>query len=105
MGLSTIALSYITTPSIALWAGVLFITRIGAAAVEIGKETYLFKNINAGDSSILSLARMTMPLSYLVGPVAATVFLLFFDFRFIFFALGLIVLFGLRYALVLVDTK
>ncbi|MEK7136068.1 MAG: MFS transporter [Patescibacteria group bacterium] len=105
MGLATIALSFISGAGLAVWASLLFITRIGAASVEVAKEIYLFKRITPGDTSILSLSRMMVSFSYIIGPALATVFLAFFDFRFIFLALGIIVLLGLRPALALIDTR
>ena len=105
MSFAAMALSFITSGSIVLWAGLLFLSRVGAASVEVAKETYLFKRIGPGDTSVLSLSRMMVSFSYIIGPAAAMAFLAVFDFRFIFAALGLVVLFGLRFALALVDTK
>lgn len=103
--LATISLSFIAVPTVWLWALVLFGTRIGAAAIEIMKETYLFKNITEKDENILGLSRNLAPISYIAGPLLASLFIVYFDLKYIFLVLGLIVFYGLRYSLALKDTK
>ena len=87
------------------WALILFATRVGAATVEIMKETYLFKKISADDLDVLSLSRLTTPLALIIAPLSASIFLLFFPFRFIFLALSIIVALGLTQSLRLIDTR
>jgi len=105
MALSTIVLSYIAGAGALLWGTALCLTRIGAAAVEIMNESYFFKHIRETDAHLISLYRGTVPLGYLVGPAFATIFLLVLDLRFIFTALGFIMLLGVPLALSLRDTK
>ncbi len=104
MAFATTLIIFLPPGNIALWATVLCLTRFGAAAVEIAKETYLFKKIKHEDSSILSLSRMSISLSYIIGPLFVGLFLTIFDFKFLFAALGLVVLSGLYFAYHLVDT-
>lgn len=103
-GVATFAMSFITTPSFWLWAGILVLTRIGASIVESMKETYLFKTISAGDVGVLSISRDTIALAYITGPLFTSAFLTFYDFKFLFAFLGLVMIFGLRYSLTLRDT-
>jgi MFS family permease len=105
MALATIALSFLTESAALLWGAVLVLTRVGAAAVEIMNESYFFKHIKETDAHLISLYRGTVPLGYLVGPASATIFLLAFDLRFIFVALGLLMLAGIPLALSLRDTR
>ena len=107
MGISTGALALVTSPSVILWAGLLFITRIGASAVEEMSESYFYKQIDGTDTHLITLFRNLAPLSFLVAPVAATiVFLGFgFDYRFLFVILGMLMLLGIRYALMIKDTR
>ncbi len=77
MGLSTILLGFITIPSVALWAVLLLITRIGAAAAEIMIETYFFKTVSSRDSAALGLFRITRPISYFVAPLISILMLTF----------------------------
>lgn len=104
MALSTAALTFVSTTNVALWAVLLFITRIGASAVEIMSETYFFKKVQSSQANIISLYRATRPAAYVVGPLVASVLLIFIDFQTIFLALGVIMLSGLWFSLRLKDT-
>jgi hypothetical protein len=44
-------------------------------------------------------------MAYIIGPIIATILLTIFDIKGLFIALGLLMLYGLRYSLALVDTK
>lgn len=101
----TATLSFVTVPSVALWALLLFMTRVGASMVEIMAETYFFKHIREKDSSILGVYRATRPVGYLLAPIFATTALFFVDFRYSFLVLGIVMLFALRYSLTLDDTR
>ena len=105
IALSTSAITWLNLPNWILWAIILFLTRTGAATVEIMKETYLFKKISGINTGIISLSRINVPLSYLVGPVFASLVLLILDFKYIFLLLGLIMLLTLKFAWSLQDTK
>jgi MFS family permease len=104
-GIATVGLAFITSTNWLVWAGILSTTRIGAASIEVMKETYLFKKISGLDTGLISLSRLVVPFSYLIGPVFASLILLIFDFNYIFFFLGLLVLSGLFFAAKLEDTK
>ena len=104
-GFTTATLAFIPSTSWLIWAGLLFATRVGAASIEIMKETYLFKKIDGGDTGLISLSRIIVPFSYLVGPIFASLVLFFFNFNYIFFFLGLSVLSGLFFAIRLKDTR
>ncbi len=105
LALSTFSLSFIETGTLVVWTILLFFTRIGAAAVEIMSETYFFKKIDASDTNTLSFFRHTRPIAFVAGPLAASVFLSFFDIQYLFLALGVLMLLGIRYALLINDTK
>lgn len=104
-GGATAAIAFITVPTVWVWALVLFITRIGAASIEIMKETYLFKKIDERGDTIVSLTRSTIPLSYIIAPAAASLFLLYFPYQYLFLALALVVFLGLIPALRIKDTR
>ncbi|MFA5841809.1 MAG: MFS transporter [Candidatus Paceibacterota bacterium] len=105
LGAATASLSFIQSHAVMVWAGALFITRIGATFIETMAESYFFKHTGASDTQIISFFRNTSSFSYLVSPVIASAFLSVFDYRFIFLGLGIIMLIGLRYSLLLKDTK
>ena len=98
-------LPFITSTSFWVWAIALFATRIGASMVEITTETYFFKKIDGTDAHILSIFRNNRSIAWIAGPLVASVFLFFFDLKYLFLALGIIMLLGLKYSLTIKDTK
>lgn len=88
MGISTIILSFITVKSLALWAIVLFLTRIGAASAEAMIETYFFKKVDVKDSEILSMFRITRPLSFFIAPLITVTGLMFVTNAYLFAIIG-----------------
>lgn len=104
-GLSTIAISFVTTSGFIFWAALLFVTRIGASAIDIMTESYFFKQVGADDADTISLFRMLRPLGYVLGPIIGLVMLSFIDIRFVFIIPGLMFLFGIFFAVQIKDTK
>ena len=104
MAATTMSLSFVNGGMI-VWATALFITRIGASMVEITSESYFFKQIDGDDANLLGFYRNTRPLAYVIAPVIASVFLSIFDYRYIFVALGAIMILGAMYGLKLKDTR
>lgn len=105
IGVTTIFLSTTVVSSVLWWGVALFATRIGAAMVEVMSETYFFKKISGADAGDLSIFRMTRPLGYLIAPTIASIFLSFFDLRYLFVLSGVIALSGMYFALKLHDTR
>jgi len=89
-----------------IFALVLFVSRIGAATIDVMSESYFFKNIKEEDVDEIAFYRNTGPLSFIIGPGLATVFLLLIpNFSYLFFILGAILMIGLLIALRLRDIK
>lgn len=105
MGLSTLSIFFIQSNIFWIWALILFLTRVGASMVEIMTETYLFKKIDDDDINILGLYRAVRPVAYILGPVFASILLLYVDISYLFIILGVILIYGVRYSLTLKDTK
>ena len=102
---STASLSFLGTGStIFIWAILLFVTRVGAAAIEVMTETYFFKKIEASDMGLISLFRHTKPLAFVFGTISASAFLFLIDIKYLFLALGIIMLSGIYFALRIEDT-
>ncbi len=95
MVVATAAITFIGGKNFFLWASVLFMTRVGASMVEIMSETYFFKKVSTADANIISAYRTMRPLAYLLGPLFATVLLLFIPFQELFLMLGGVVATGL----------
>lgn len=105
MGAATILLSFIKIPNVALWALVLFITRIGAASAEIMMETYFFKTVSPRDAAALGVFRITRPISFFVAPMITIIGLLFTTDQYLFVVVGLICFLALYPALTIRDTN
>ncbi len=101
---STAFIPFISNKNFWVWAIVLFITRVGSSMVEVMTDTYFFKKIGDKDANIISLYRSMIPLTYIIAPLVATLFLAYFNFQYLFFALAFIMLFGIRYSLSIKDT-
>ena len=103
--ISTITLTFINSKNILIWGLILFATRVGASIIEVMNESYFFKQITARDANIISFFRNASPTAYIIAPLIATPFLLFFPFKFIFIFLGIIMTLGIYLSFTLKDTK
>lgn len=102
---STLAISLMGGYPLWAWAIALFITRTGAALLEITTESYFFKHVDSDDTDKVSAFRALSPLSYIIGPLLGTIALLFVTVPYLFTFLAALLLFGLPFALSLKDTK
>ena len=103
--ITTFSIALINTPSVVVWAAVLFCTRIGASFIEIMTETYFFKKIDATDAHLIGYYRNVRPLAYLIAPIIATGTLLIFGYQQLFIVLSVIMLYGVYHASMIEDTK
>lgn len=105
MGIFTLVISFITVKSFWIWAILLFMTRVGASLVEVSTESYFFKKVNKEQTDVISLFRVSRPLSLVLAPIIATIILQFIPFQYIFIVVGTIMIVGTRYSLELKDTR
>lgn len=105
IALSTLSLAFISGTNPVIWAAALFMTRVGAATIEIMTDTYFFKKVDASKTHVISFFRTARPLAYVIGPIIATILLTVFDIKGLFVFLGFLMLYGLRYTLTLEDVK
>lgn len=87
-----------------IWMAALFFSRVGASLVETMTETYFFKQVKADDTGLLSIFRLTRPAGSILGILIGILTISFFSFEKIFFALAVVVFFGLKESLSLQDT-
>jgi MFS family permease len=92
--ISTLAISFITSMNVLVWAIVLFMTRVGASLIETAGEIYFFDHIDDQDANLLSIYRDMYPLAYIVAPVIATLIFLVLPFKYLFIVLGIILAIG-----------
>jgi len=102
---ATIGLFFVTSPSIAVWAALLFLTRTGASAIEIMNDTYFFKKIGPRDAEVIALFRNARQLNYIVAPLLAGMIIVFLPINTLFIFLGIILFGGAYNAANLHDTK
>ncbi len=105
MAISCALIPLVGGKSFLIWAILLCMTRIGAALVQVMSDTYFFKKIGEKNVDIITMYRLMSLVAYGVAPLVAIVFLWYFKIQYIFFALGFLMLFGLRYSVAIIDTK
>jgi MFS family permease len=88
--LSTLSIAFISNTNIALWALVLFLTRMGASIIETTSEVYFFTHIKEEETYLLSIYRDMTPVAYLIAPLFATVVFMFVEFKYIYIILSVI---------------
>jgi len=93
--LATLSIFFLNTHNIWLWALVLFMTRVGAASLEVMSDAYFFKHIRPENEEFIGVYRSAAPIAYIVGPLLAfTVFSFVPSFNYIFLILGTVMLYG-----------
>ena len=103
---STLCIPLITTNTLFLMAGILFMTRVGAAMIEVMSENYFFKSVPEENVEALSFFRNTAPISFIIAPLLAIpVFFFIPSSQYIFYVLGTIMLAGFFITLRLKDVR
>lgn len=94
---STFIISFVTTKNLAIWAVILFITRVGASIIETTSETYFFTHVKEEDAYLLGTFRDMNPVAYIIAPLIATLVFIFLPFKYLFIVLSLILVIGLYF--------
>lgn len=105
MAITTALIVFIPGKNLFLWISILFLTRVGASMVEVMSETYFFKKVPDTSLNTISFFRTMRPIAYLLSPIIATVILSFFDIKYLFIFLGLLMFYGLRFTITMKDTR
>ncbi len=95
MGFSTLAIYFLETAGAAVWAIVLFLTRVGASLIEILRDSYFYKRIDQSDVDITDFFRTVRPVAYILGSLAVAPIVFAFHIKFIFLFVGFAVLTGI----------
>jgi MFS family permease len=101
----TMSITFVVSTNVALWAFILFMTRLGAVTLETVSEVYFFTHVREEEAFILSIFRDMTPLAYIIAPLLGTLFLSFFPFKYLFLALGILMLTAFYYIKLLKHTK
>jgi MFS family permease len=105
MGISSVVVYFISGTSVFVWATVLFATRIGAALIEVLRDSYFYKRIDSHDIDLIHFYRTAMPAGYIVASVFSVVILIFFPLKTLFLLMAVLVFSALVPAFFLVDNK
>jgi MFS family permease len=103
MGLATLAVYFIYSQSLWVWAMILFMTRIGAALIEVLRDSYFYKQISGYDVDIINFFRTAMPIGYIFSTAISALILIFLPIKFAFILVAIIVFSALYPAWKLVD--
>lgn len=87
------------------WMIVLFLSRVGASLVEIMTESYFFKQVGAEDTRLISIFRLTRPISVVLAAILGVMIVNLFSLDKIFYVLLVALFYGLKETLLLKDTK
>lgn len=87
------------------WAAVMFIARVGAAAVEAMTEVHFFRRVSHSDTGIITFFRALKPIGSIIGPLIAGVCLLVIDLSLAFVVFGAATLIGVLFARRIIDSK
>lgn len=104
LAVATIAFMPVTA-SISAWMGLMFFSRTGASLVEVTTESYFFKNVTGEDANLISIFRLTRPLSVLFGSLLGTICLIYLPFNLAFVVLAFVMAIGIFVTLAIDDTK
>jgi len=105
MALSTSVIFFIGTSDVALWAFILFLTRIGAALIEVLRDSYFFKRIDARDVDIIDFFRTAQSSAYIFASIISAIILIFFSIKAIFIVVAIVVFSALIPAIKMQDNK
>ncbi len=76
---SMILISLLHSGTLALWAGVLFLSRVGAALIEIMSDAYFFKHVEEGNIGMIDVYRTAAAVGYLAAMTMALSLSMFVD--------------------------
>ena len=105
MSFSVLAFALNTKASLVLTAAILFLTRVGAAAVGAMTETHFFKTVTEKDLNIISAFRSIYPLAYITAHFLALLILKMGNMRVLFAVLAVICLTGVFFASQIEDSR
>jgi MFS family permease len=104
MGASALSMPFLPK-DFGLWTLALFMSRVGAALVEVMTDTYFFKSVDKRNTGLISIYRISRPAGIVAAGVAGSIILAESNYYGIFFFLGIISLWGMIESLRIRDTK
>jgi MFS family permease len=105
MSASSLVVFFTISKSVVIWAIILFFTRIGAALIEILRDSYFYKEVDARDVDFIDFFRTATPMGYIVATFFSSIVLIFFPTKFAFIIIAIIVASALYPAFLLKEIK
>ena len=105
LGISTLIFYFTHSSNILVWTTILLLGRIGAALVEILRESYFYKRIDGNDVDVIDFFRTAKPVAYIVAASLSTILLVFFSVKSIFLLVSLVAFSAIYPTFKLVDSK
>ncbi len=105
MAISSIMVYLTNSPSVLIWSFVMLGTRIGAAMVEILRDSYFYKRIDGDDVDLIGFFRTAMPIGYILAASFSFGIMLFLPLPAMFILLALVVFSALIPAFYLTENK
>lgn len=105
LGASTLIVYFIESSNVVVWALILFLTRMGAALIEILRDSYFYKRIDTQDVDVINFFRTSRSMGYILSAVFSALLLLIFPVKTVFLLISLVAFSGLLPAFRLVDNK
>ena len=96
---------FISSTTLVVWGGVLFIGRMGASITETMTETYFFKKIPTESANLASAFRLITPMAFLIAPICAAFIIPLGGISTLFYVLATLLLLGTTVVSHLKDTK
>lgn len=103
--LSTLVIAATESTSFWWWAGILFVSRIGIAGVEVMKDTHFYRHITADEVDIISFFRTSLPVANIVVAAIATGMLAFLPLVSVFYLTAFVLALALITSFFVVDSK
>lgn len=105
MAPSVLTVYFLGTTDVLIWGLVLFMTRIGAAMLEVLNDSYFYKRVDANDVAIIDFYRTAQPLGYIIASIISALMLLFLPLKSVFILVAIVIVAGFYPASRLVDNK
>ncbi|QQS20594.1 MAG: MFS transporter [Candidatus Moraniibacteriota bacterium] len=102
---STALVGFLESSNVVLWAGVLFSTRLGIAAIEVLRDSYFYKRIGSNDADLIAFFRTASPVGNILAAVILGIALFFVPLSLVFFLPAALLFLSLVPALSLEDNR
>lgn len=104
LSISVFCIYFVELQSVAIWAILLFVTRIGASLLEVLRDSYFYKQIDGDDVGMITFFRTARPVAYIISSFLAIPVLYFFSLKEVFILLTVLVVLGFFPALRIQDS-